>query len=128
MAAACASGPSGPPPFDPVGTYDVSADLNGETLTGTMIIEAAGDGYTGELSTPVLPIPPSPINSVEVADQNVTIEADGPEGLLLIELVVTDTGLGGHLVHGRRGRHLHGDPVELNRAPRRPRPPRPRGP
>lgn len=103
MAAACATGPSGPPPFDPVGTYDVSADLNGETLTGTMIIKAAGDGYTGELSTPMLPIPPSPINSVEVVDQSVTIEADGPEGLLLIELVVTDTGLEGTWSMGEGG-------------------------
>lgn len=103
LAAACATGPSGPPPFDPVGTYDFSADLNGEALTGTMIIEAAGDGYTGELSTPMLPIPPSPINSVEVADRTVTIEADGPEGLLLIELVVTDTGLEGTWAMGEGG-------------------------
>lgn len=95
LAAACASGPSGPPPFDPVGTYDFSADLNGEALTGTMVIEATGEGYTGELATPMLPIPPAPINSVQVVDQTVTIEADGPEGLLLIELVVTDTGLEG---------------------------------
>lgn len=95
LAAACATGPSGPPPFDPVGSYDFTADLNGEALTGTMIIEATGDGYTGELATPMLPIPPAPINSVEVVDQKVTIEADGPEGLLLIELVVTDTVLEG---------------------------------
>jgi len=95
LAAACATGPSGPAPFDPVGTYDFTADLAGEALTGTMIIEATGDGYTGELATPMLPIPPAPINSVQVVDQTVTIEADGPEGLLVIELVVSDTGLEG---------------------------------
>ena len=95
LAAACATGPSGPPPFDPVGTYDFATSMDGEDITGTMIIEATGDGYTGELSTPMLPIPPAPINSVEVVDQTVTIEADGPEGLLLIELVVTDTALEG---------------------------------
>ena len=95
LAAACATGPSGPPPFDPVGTYDFTARVEGEDLTGTMIIEAAGEGYTGELSTPMLPIPPAPINSVEVVDRTVAIEADGPEGLLLIELVVTDTALEG---------------------------------
>ena len=95
LAAACATGPSGPPPFDPVGTYDFATSMDGEDITGTMIIEATEDGYTGELSTPMLPIPPAPINSVEVVDQTVTIEADGPEGLLLIELVVTDTALEG---------------------------------
>ena len=93
--AACATGPSGPPPFDPAGTYDFTADLAGEDLTGIMIIEATGDGYTGELSTPMIPIPPIPINSVEVVDRTVTIEAEGPEGPLLIELVVTETSLEG---------------------------------
>ncbi len=100
LVAACATGPSGPPPFDPVGTYDFTADLAGEDLTGTMIIEATEDGYTGELSTPMIPIPPAPINSVEVVDRTVTIEADGPEGLLLIELMVTETALEGTWVMG----------------------------
>ena len=95
LAAACATGPSAPPPFDPVGTYDFTADLAGEDLTGIMVIESTEDGYTGQLSTPMIPIPPAPINSVEVVDQTVTIEADGPEGLLLIELVVTGTALEG---------------------------------
>ncbi len=93
--AACASGPSGPPPFDPVGTYEFTAVANGQSIMGTMTIEEGEDGYTGILRAETVPMPPAPITSVQVVDQLVTIQADGPEGPLLIELAITDTGLEG---------------------------------
>lgn len=93
--AACASGPSGPPPYDPVGTYEFIAMVETESLMGTMTIEAAEDGYTGILQAVSLPMPPAPINAVEVVDQTVTILADGPDGPLTIALTVTETGLEG---------------------------------
>ena len=93
--AACASGPSGPPPFDPVGTYEFTAVANGQSITGTMTIEADEDGYTGILRAETVSMPAAPITSVEVVDQLVTIHAAGPEGPLLIELAITDTGLEG---------------------------------
>ena len=95
LLAACASGPSGPPPYDPVGTYEFTAVAEGQTITGTMTIEAEVDGYTGILRAVTIPMPPAPIASVEVVDQTVTIIADGPEGPLTIALTVTDTGLEG---------------------------------
>ena len=93
--AACASGPSGPPPFDPVGTYEFTAVANGQSITGTMTIEADEDGYTGVIRNVTMPLPPAPITSVQVIDQLLTIQAAGPEGPLLIELAITDTGLEG---------------------------------
>ena len=93
--AACASGPSGPPPFDPVGTYEFTAVANGQSITGTMTIEEGEDGYTGILRAETAPMPPAPITSVQVIDQLLTIQAAGPEGPLLIELAITDTGLEG---------------------------------
>lgn len=93
--AACASGPSGPPPYDPVGTYDFTAMAEGQTITGTMTIEEAEDGYTGILRAVSIPMPPGPINAVEVVDQTVTIHAEGPEGPLVIALTVMETGLEG---------------------------------
>jgi len=95
LAAACASGPSGPPPFDPVGTYDFTAVLEGQDITGIMTIEPDEGGYTGQLSTPTLPLPPAPITSVEVEKQTVRIEAVGPEGPLYIDLVVSGETLEG---------------------------------
>ena len=93
--AACASGPSGPPPYEPAGTYEFTAMANGQTITGTMTIEEAKDGYTGILRAVSVPMPPAPISSVEVVNQLMTIQADGPEGPLFIELAITDTGLEG---------------------------------
>ena len=93
--AACASGPSGPPPFDPVGTYEFTAVANGQSITGTMTIEEGEDGYTGVIRNVTMPLPPAPITSVQVIDQLLTIQAAGPEGPLLIELAITDTGLEG---------------------------------
>lgn len=92
---ACASGPSGPPPYDPVGSYEFTTVAEGQTILGTMTIEAGADGYTGFIRATTVPMPPAPIASVEVVDQTVTILADGPEGMLTIALTVTDTGLEG---------------------------------
>ena len=93
--AACASGPSGPPPFDPVGTYEFTATIDVQTITGTMTIESGEDGYTGILRSVSVPMPPAPIHSVEVVDRTVTIHADGPDGPLVIALAVTEAGLDG---------------------------------
>ena len=93
--AACASGPSGPPPYDPAGAWEFTAMAEGQTIIGTMTIEAAEEGYTGVLRSETLPMPPAPINAVEVVDQTVTILADGPEGPLTIAPTVTETGLDG---------------------------------
>lgn len=93
--AACASGPSGPPPYDPAGTWEFTAVAEGQTIIGTMTIEAAEEGYTGVLRAETMPMPPAPINAVEIVDQTVTILADGPEGPLTIALTVTETGLDG---------------------------------
>ena len=95
VAAACASGPSGPPPYNPVGSYEFTAMVEGQNITGTMTIEADEDGYTGILRAASVPMPPAPITAVEVVDQTVTIHADGPEGPLIIALTVTETGLEG---------------------------------
>ena len=88
LATACASGPSGPPPFDPVGTYDYAASVEGMTMAGTMTIEGAEGAYTGSLRSDMFPA--IPINSVMVAGQAVTIEASGPDGPLTLEFVVAD--------------------------------------
>lgn len=93
--AARASGPSGPPPYDPVGTYEFAAMAEGQRITGTMTIEEDEDGYTGTLRAVSVPMPLAPISAVEVVDQTVTIHADGPEGPLIIALTVTETGLEG---------------------------------
>ena len=92
-AVSCATGPSGPPPFDPLGTWSYSAEVDGQIIPGSMTIEAAGEGYTGQITSDFFP--PIPINAVTVVDQAVTIEASGPDGPLLIELVAVEAALDG---------------------------------
>ena len=53
------------------------------------------DGYTGVIRNVTMPLPPASITSVQVIDQLLTIQAAGPEGPLLIELAITNTGLEG---------------------------------
>ena len=53
LAAACATGPAGPPPFDPVGTYDFAASMDGEDITGIMIIEATENGPPGNAQSEI---------------------------------------------------------------------------
>lgn len=100
VATSCATGPSGPPPFDPLGTYSYSAEVDGEIVPGSMTIEAAEDGYTGQILSDFFP--PIPINSVTVLDQAVTIEASGPNGPLVIEFVAVEGTLGGTWAMGEQ--------------------------
>ncbi len=54
--AACSSGPPpappAPPPLDPTGTWDVSVEAQGMSLSGVMVIRgSAEEGYTGSIDT-----------------------------------------------------------------------------
>lgn len=100
LVAACASGPSGPPPFDPVGTYSYSANLEGMTISGTMTIDGSEGAYTGMLQSDMGNVP---INSVMVVGQAVTIEGSGPDGPLTLEFVVTDGAFTGTWAMGGMG-------------------------
>ncbi len=88
MGSACASAPSGPPPFDPVGTYEYSAAVEGMTATGSMTIEGSPGAYRGTITSHMFPT--LRIRSVTVTEQVVTIAASGPEGPLTLEFTMTD--------------------------------------
>ena len=94
----CASGPAGPPPLDPLGSYDYAAMVQGLGVTGTMTIEAEEDGYGGQITSNIAA--PIPINRVEVVGQAVTIYGTTPEGPLLIEIVMTGAAFEGHFAMG----------------------------
>ena len=91
--AACATAPPGPPPFDPVGSYTYSADLDGQTIRGTMTVERREDGYTGSVMSDMFP--PLAILSVEVEGQDITITVAGPEGYLTVAGTIADATIEG---------------------------------
>ena len=81
-ALACATTPAGPPPFDPVGSFEYTAYVEGQPLSGTMTIEEVADGYEGTILSAAFP--PIPITSVTVAgscarrDHGLQVVADLP--------------------------------------------------
>lgn len=98
---ACATTPAGPPPFDPVGSFEYTAYVEGQPLSGTMTIEEAEEGYEGTILSAAFP--PIPITSVTVEGQAGTIEAVGPGGPLLIEFTATDDLIQGTWAMGEEG-------------------------
>lgn len=99
--AACATGPSGPPPFNPVGSYTYTADVDGQPLPGTMTIMQGESGYEGTILSDVFPA--ISITSVVVEGQAGTIEAAGPEGPLVIEFVAIQGTMEGTWAMGEQG-------------------------
>ena len=100
-ASACATTPAGPPPFDPVGSYDYTAYFEGQPLSGTMTIEEGEEGYEGTILSAAFP--PIPIMSVTVEGQAGTIEAVGPGGPLLVDFTATDDAIQGTWSMGVQG-------------------------
>ncbi|MDE2751404.1 MAG: hypothetical protein OXI83_02395 [Gemmatimonadota bacterium] len=100
-AVACATTPAGPPPFDPAGSYEYTAVVEGQPLSGTMTIEEAEEGYEGTILSAAFP--PIPITSVTVEGQAGTIEAAGPGGPLIVEFTVTDDMIQGMWSMGLEG-------------------------
>lgn len=100
-AAACSTTPAGdtgPAPsagattaaaMNPVGRYEFSTSVQGQSLTGTILIAGAPGAYTGQISTSMTP--PLPISGVTVDGQVMTVTATGPDGsALTFEMNFTD--------------------------------------
>lgn len=86
VAAACARGGAEPPtpaPLDPVGTYSFETTVEGQTVTGRVVIRGEPGSYTGMIEPDVGP-PPMEIYSVTVDGQQLTAVADaGGEDVVL---------------------------------------------
>ena len=70
--------------IDPTGTYTVSTSSDsGQPMTGTMVIKATADGYTGTFTSPALP---APVEVVSVATNGKQMMAtlNNGNGLVLV--------------------------------------------
>ncbi len=86
----CASAPSGPPPFDPTGTYQVTAEVDGIPIAGTVVIERAAEGWEGTLAAGFFP--PVAFSDVTVDGRKVTISAASQQGPMTVEVEVAPDG------------------------------------
>lgn len=82
FAAACASTPPGPPPFNPVGIFDFETTVNGGPATGSVEVTGQPDAYSGTVRTSVTS--DLPIASVAVDGNNMVVTADTPDGVVTL--------------------------------------------
>jgi len=101
--AACATAPAGEPApaaqpaaaaapapapmsaaLNPVGKYEFTTSLQGQTLTGTMEIAGTPGAYTGRITSSATE--PIPITTVTVEGQNMTVAGETPNGTLTIRM------------------------------------------
>ncbi len=91
LLAGCATlGSPGPAPFQPAGTYDFTADVMGDLVTGTIRIEGAPGDYRAVLTSTMAP-GEARARSVRVEDQTITIhlDMDSPMGFVPVQLEYT---------------------------------------
>jgi len=114
--AACGSSappePPAPAPFDPVGTYTFETTVEGQPITGTVVIERTSTGFGGMITPEVGP-PPIPVIGVVTDGRRVTITGDAEgEDLLIIIEVAEDGSYTGTWALGFDGGELVGRKVE----------------
>jgi len=89
---ACTGGPPTPAPYDAVGHYTFATRIEGFDVTGSMTIERSAAGELGGVVTPEWGEPPMDIMSVHVLDRTVTVNADSPNGVLVVVMDILEDG------------------------------------
>ena len=83
LIAACASAPRAPA-FDPVGTYDFNADVQGSAMAGTLVLRRTDQGLAGSFSTPASG--DITIESVSTDGRKLLLKARLPDGEVTMNL------------------------------------------
>ncbi len=100
--ALAACGSSGPPPLNPVGTFDFTTSVEGTAVQGTITITRNGDAYGGTVGTNVTE--PIGIRSVVVEGMAMTVVGDTPDGPVTMTVTFTgDTFAGSWTLAGMSG-------------------------
>jgi hypothetical protein len=113
LVAACASKPAAPPPppkpvpLDPVGSYEFTTLVQGQTVTGTIYITGTPGAYSGRVVTNMFPEIPIVSASVE---ENKIIIAKGtmPDGELTFRMVMDGQNFNGTWLLGTDSGEFNG--------------------
>jgi hypothetical protein len=76
------------PAVDPIGTFEFTTAVQGQTVTGTITIAKTDNVLGGKILTDAMP--EIPIKSVQVEGKKMTIYAEIPDGALTITLEFED--------------------------------------
>ena len=71
---------------DPVGTYEFSTLVDGQTVTGTLTIAGTPGAYTGRIVTNMFP--EIPITAARVEDKTVIATGSMPDGELTLRMLM----------------------------------------
>jgi hypothetical protein len=82
--------PPAPPPLDPTGSFSVSVDVQGQMVSGTMVIRETQSGYSGSIDTDM---GGAAMSNVMVAGNTVTF--DLPDVGVSVEIIFEGEGFSG---------------------------------
>lgn len=114
LAAGCASAPQSPAPstaaasmaLDPVGSYVLSTNFQGQAVDGRIRIGGSPGAWSGTLYSDLTG--ELPLSSIRVEGQELHITADTPDGPLTAHLVFTGDTFNGDWSLGADGGALRG--------------------
>ena len=99
LTAACSSGSSSgaapapePEPFNPAGVYDITFDIQGESMTGTMELNGTPDMLSGSIASDMGTV--EMINIVFNGNQ-MTWDAETPQGSVSFSITFEENGFSG---------------------------------
>ena len=91
---------------DPVGAYEFSTVVDGQTVTGTLHIEGAPGNYKGRIITSVFP--EIPVVGASVEANVVNVKGSMPDGELNIRMVMEGSNFKGNWTLGSDGGEFNG--------------------
>jgi hypothetical protein len=92
--------------LDPVGAYEFSTVVDGQTVTGTMHVEGTPGNYKGRIITSVFP--EIPVVGASVEANVVNVKASMPDGELNIRMVMEGPNFKGNWTLGSDGGEFNG--------------------
>ena len=91
---------------DPVGTYEFSTVVDGQTITGTLHLEGTPANYKGRIVTSVFP--EIPITSATVERNVINLRGSMPDGELSIRMVMSGSDFTGNWALGSDSGEFNG--------------------
>jgi hypothetical protein len=92
---------------NPVGAYEFTTTVDGQTVTGTLHIEGAPGAYKGRIITTVFP--EIPVVGATVENNNIiSVKASMPDGELVLRMVMEGMNFKGNWTLGADGGEFNG--------------------
>lgn len=93
-------------PLDPVGAYEFTTVVDGQTVTGTLHIEGTAGNYKGRILTTLFP--EIPVTGATVEANVINVKASMPDGELNLRMVMEGMNFKGNWALGADGGEFNG--------------------